>query len=297
MSTCCSFTGGLEVRNLSDLPVRVYDARSARMSTGSALVRAAAEISAAREVIWRLFLRDFISQFRQKLLGYAWALLTPLLGIASFLILNYAGVLHPGDLTVPYPLYLFLGTTAWGLMVGAVAVVSGALLSHGDLVLRTSIPKMALAVASLAGLFYGQVINFVVLGVIVLVSGVIPSWGALLLPVMLLPVIILGVGIGLVLAVTGAVVRDLTGVVTTLLGLMMYVTPAVYVPAPQNRWLQVAVTYNPLTYLIDEPRNVFFHGSLKHPESFVLAVLFSILVLVGGIRAFYLIEDHVAEQL
>ena len=289
--------GGPEVRNLSDLPVRVYDARSARMSTWSSLVRAAAEISATREVIWRLFIRDFISQFRQKLLGYAWALVTPLLGIASFLLLNYAGVLHPGELTVPYPLYLLLGTTAWGLMVGAVAVVSGALLTHGDLVLRTSIPKMALAVASLAGLFYGQVLNFVVLGVILLVFGVIPSWGALLLPLMILPVIILGVGIGLVLAVTGAVVRDLTGVVTTLLGLMMYITPAVYVPTLQNRWLQAAVTYNPLTYLVDEPRNVFFHGSVKHPEGFALAVLFSALVLVGGIRAFYLIEEHVAEQL
>jgi lipopolysaccharide transport system permease protein len=182
-------------------------------------------------------------------------------------------------------------------MVGAVAVVSGALLTHGDLVLRTSIPKMALAVASLTGLFYGQVLNFVVLGVILLVFGVTPSWGALLLPIMIVPVIILGVGIGLVLAVTGAVVRDLTGVVTTVLGLMMYITPAVYVPTLQNRWLRAAVTYNPLTYLVDEPRNVFFHGSVKHPEAFALAVLISVLVLVGGIRAFYLIEEHVAEQL
>jgi ABC-type polysaccharide/polyol phosphate export permease len=57
------------------------------------------------------------------------------------------------------------------------------------------------------------------------------------------------------------------------------------------------VTYNPLTYLIDEPRNVFVRGSVQHPVGFALAVLFAVLVLVGGIRAFYLIEDHVAEQL
>jgi lipopolysaccharide transport system permease protein len=93
------------------------------------------------------------------------------------------------------------------------------------------------------------------------------------------------------------VVRDLTNVVTTLLGLLMYITPAVYVPTLPNRWLQAAVTYNPLTYLIDEPRNVFFRGSVQHPMGFALAVLFAVLVLVGGIRAFYLIEDHVAEQL
>jgi ABC-type polysaccharide/polyol phosphate export permease len=285
------------MRSLPELPIRVYDADSARTTVWSSIIRAAAEISGAREIIWRLFLRDFVSQFRQRLLGYAWAFLTPLLGIASFVLLNYAGVLHPGEVTVPYPLYVFLGTSVWGLMVGAVTVVSGALLAHGDLVLRTSIPKMALSVASVAGLVYGQVVNFVVLAMVLIVFRVTPSWGALLLPVMLVPVLILGVGIGLVLAVTGAVARDLTPVATSLLGLAMYITPAVYVPSFSNRWLRAAVTYNPLTYLIDEPRNVLFRGALEHPTGFTLAVLFSILTLIAGVYAFYLIQDHVAERL
>jgi lipopolysaccharide transport system permease protein len=146
-------------------------------------------------------------------------------------------------------------------------------------------------------LMYGLLVNFLVLGVILGVFRVTPSWGALLLPLMLVPVMILGVGIGLALAVTGAVVRDLTNVVTTLLGLIMYLTPAVYAPSVQNRWLQAAITYNPLTYLVDEPRNVFFRGTLEHPLAFGLAVLFSVLILCAGVHAFYLIEDHVAERL
>jgi homopolymeric O-antigen transport system permease protein len=285
------------VRASSELPVRVYDAEAVRTTVASSIARAATEISAARGVIWRLFARDFVSQFRQRLLGYAWTLLTPLVGIASFVFLNYAGVLHPGELTIPYPLYVFLGTSVWGLMLGCVLAVSGALLTHGDLVLRTSIPKMALAVSSITGLLYGQVVNFVVLGVILVIFGVLPSWGALLLPVLLVPVILLGVGIGLALAVTGAIARDVTNAAATLLGLVLYITPAIYVPTSSNRWLRAAITYNPLTYLIDEPRNLFFHGVVAHPIGLVLAVLFSILTLVVGIHAFYLIQDHVAERL
>jgi lipopolysaccharide transport system permease protein len=252
---------------------------------------------AAREVIWRLFARDFVTQFRQRLLGYAWTLLAPVMGIASFVLLNYAGVLQPGELTVPYPLYVFLGTSVWGLMVGCVLAVSGALLTHGDLVLRTSIPKMALAVSSVTALLYGQVVNFVVLGVILLIFGVMPSWGALLLPVMLVPMLILGVGVGLALAVTGAIARDVTNAAATLLGLAMYLTPAVYASTSTNRWLHTAITYNPLSYLIDEPRNLFFHGAVAHPLGFTLAVLFAILTLVAGIHSFYLIQDHIAERL
>jgi ABC-type polysaccharide/polyol phosphate export permease len=285
------------VRTSSELPVRVYDADAVHTTVLSSIARAATEISAAREVIWRLFARDFVSQFRQRLLGYAWTLLTPVVGIASFVLLNYAGVLHPGELTVPYPLYVFLGTSVWGLMVGCVMAVSGALLTHGDLVLRTSIPKMALAVSSITGSLYAQVANLVVLGVILVIFGVLPSWGALLLPVMLIPMMILGVGIGLALAVIGAIARDVTNAAATLLGLVMYITPAIYVPMSSNRWLRAAITYNPLTYLVDEPRNLFFHGVIAHPIGFALALLFSVLTLVAGIHAFYLIQDHVAERL
>jgi ABC-type polysaccharide/polyol phosphate export permease len=285
------------VRPESEVPVRVYDAGAARTTVWSSMVRAGTEISTAREVIWRLFVRDFVAQFRQRLLGYAWTLLTPIVGFASFVLLNYAGVLHPGELTVPYPLYVFLGTSVWGLMVGSVVAVSGALLAHSDLVLRTSIPKMALAIASITGLLYGQVLNFVLLGAILVASGVMPSWGALLFPLMLVPVILLGIGIGLTLAVTGAVVRDVTNLVTTLLGLAMYITPAVYVPTLSSRWLRAAIGYNPLSYLIDEPRNVLLRGAVEHPMGFALGVLFSVLALVAGIHAFYLIQDHVVERL
>lgn len=281
----------------SDVPLRVYAAGSARVTLVGSLVQAAREISAARQVVWRLFLRDFLGQFRQRILGYAWAFLGPLLGIASFVFLNYAGVLRPGELTIPYPLYVYFGTNLWGLMVGAVGLISGALLAHGDLILRTSIPKMALAVASTAGLIYGQIVNLVVLFVILAVFGVAPSWGALALPLMLLPVMAVGVGIGLFLAVVGAVARDVTNVVTTLLGLMMYITPVVYVPRFANRRLQAVVDYNPFTYLVDEPRNVFFRGAIEHPLGFAAASAFALLVLILGVHGFYLIQDKVAERL
>ena len=106
---------------------------------------------------------------------------------------------------------------------------------------------MALAVSSITGLLYGQVVNFVVLGVILVIFGVLPSWGALLLPVLLVPVILLGVGIGLALAVTGAIARDVTNAAATLLGLVLYITPATTSPHRRTDGFARRITYNPLT--------------------------------------------------
>jgi lipopolysaccharide transport system permease protein len=81
-----------------------------------AIKQAFKDIVLSREAIIRLFLRDFMAQFRQKILGYLWALLVPLLSIASFIFLYFTGILNPGVLNVPYPLYILLGTSIWSCL-------------------------------------------------------------------------------------------------------------------------------------------------------------------------------------
>jgi ABC-type polysaccharide/polyol phosphate export permease len=226
-----------------------------------------------------------------------WAFLAPLIGVASFIFMNYTGILNPGELSIPYPVYVFSGMTLWGLMTSLIAVVSNGLLVHSDLIMRTSIPKIALALAGTAGLAYQMVINLIILLIIAVIFKVIPSPWAVASLFMVLPLVALGLGIGLILAVIGALARDVTGVITTVLNLAMYITPVIYVPKFDKPVLQAVIDYNPLTYLIDAPRTLFFTGSLEHPLAFLGASAFAVLVLLLGIHGFYLIQDKVAERL
>ena len=285
------------IQSSYELHVRVYTSRAQKTSVVSSLAQVLREMWMTREVIWRLFLRDFTVQFRQKVLGYLWAFLGPLIGMASFVFLNYTGILNPGDLTIPYPLYLFLGMTLWGLFIGVVGVVSGGLLTHGDLVLRTSIPKIALALAGMGNVVYVQLVNLVILMILCGVVGISPSWWALTVPLMVLPLIALGLGIGLVLAVIGALARDVTAMSTTVLNLMMYLTPVAYVPKFGNPYLQNMIIFNPLSHLIEAPRNVFLRGTIEEPTAFAVSSLFGFAMLIVGIHAFYLTQDKVAERL
>src|SRR5262249_61387255 len=107
-----------------ELPVRVYSAEARGDSLPAVVSRAARELWTTRGVLWRLFLRDFAAQDRQKLFGYLWAFLHPLLAIVAFVFLDHAGVLQPGELDVPYPLYIFLGTRLWGFFLAVAPTAS-----------------------------------------------------------------------------------------------------------------------------------------------------------------------------
>jgi lipopolysaccharide transport system permease protein len=262
------------------------------------LRQAAADLSSSRHIIARLFWRDFIAQFRQKVLGYFWALLTPLLGIVSFLFLYLVGVLQPGKGEIPYALYVLAGSTIWGCLPGAMGAVSGGLQAQADLIMRTRIPKLALAVSSLAGLLYGIVISMVTMLVVFLAMGMVPSVWFLLYPLLVAPMVLLGTAMGLVLAVLGPIAKDLVQLATQSLTLLMFLTPVIYVRSTiTNPVVRTMIDWNPVTYLVDVPRSLITLGRAENVDIYLLVAVVTTVLVVIGIRVFYLLEDLVAERL
>jgi lipopolysaccharide transport system permease protein len=280
------------------VPVTVYTPNDRRGGLVWGIKQATSDIFASRHVIGKLFWRDFIAQFRQKVLGYFWAVLSPLVGIASFLFLYLIGVLQPGEGRIPYTLYALIGSTIWGCLPGAVGAVSGGLQAQADLIMRTRVPKLALAVASLANLAYGIGISMITMTVIFMVMGYTPSPWFLAYPLLVVPMVALGMAIGLVLSVLGVIARDLVPMATQALGLVMYITPVIYVRSSLgNPIVLVLIDFNPLTYLVDVPRSLVCLGHADNLAAFVWIALGALALVVIGLRVFYLLEDLVAERL
>lgn len=285
------------VVNKAAKTIRTYEALGDILGPIDSVILAFRELYWSRHVLWHLFVRDFVAGFRQKLLGYLWIVLVPLIGIASFVFMQWTGILNPGETGIPYPIYVYIGTSIWGLFISALTTVAGGLIGNADLVMRTNIPKIGLAVTGLATLCYGLLVNLVVLILLLFVFQLTPSPWALLYPLTVLPIIMFGVGLGLILSVVGAVARDVTGMFTTLINLVMYVTPVVYTAQFSHPVLKEVVRWNPLTYLVDAPRSLFVLGRMPEPVGYTLAIVFSISILWLGIHAFYLIKDKVTERL
>ena len=280
------------------VPVTVYRPNERQGSLLSGIRQACDDVYHSRHVIARLFWRDFIVQFRQKIFGYLWALLGPLLGILSFLFLFFIGVLNPGEGEMPYTLYVLVGSTIWGTLPGAMGVVSGGLQAQADLIMRTRIPKLALAISSLAGLFYGIVVSMVTMTIIFFAYGATPTYWFLVYPILVLPMVLLGASLGLVLSVIGTIARDLTAMASQALSLFMYITPVIYLRSSiGNPTIRKLIDWNPITYLVDVPRSLIYAGRTENLDIFIWVSASILVVIVLSLRVFYLLEDLVAERL
>jgi len=281
------------------VPVTIYVPNERQGGIFWALSQACRDIGTARHAILQLFLRDFRAQFRQKILGYLWALITPLLGIFSFIFLYFAGLLNPGvEDGVPYPIYVLLGTSLWGCLVGTMGTVSAGLQSQSDLIMRTNIPKLALAISSLANTIYSILIGMVTMLIIFLIYGFIPSMWFFAYPLLALPMLTLGTAMGLVLSVVGSIAKDLTQIINQGLTLVMYATPVIYVTSQiENPFVRKVIELNPLTYLIDVPRSLICSGRAEHVAQYLWISLGVLTASLIALRVFYLIQDLVAERL
>jgi len=280
------------------VPVVVYVTNERQGGLLWAIRQASEDVGTARHAIVRLFLRDFKAQFRQKILGYFWALLTPLFGILSFLFLYFAGLLKPGVEEVPYPIYVLLGTSIWGCFVGTMGSVSNGLQAQADLIMRTNIPKLALAISSLANVIYSILISMITTGLVFLIYGFKPSAWFAAYPLLVLPMLVLGTAMGLVLSVVGSIARDLTQMIQQGLALLMYATPVIYVAAQVDiPLIRHAIVLNPLTYLIEVPRSLICSGQADNIVLYLWISLGTLTVGLVALRIFYLIHDLVAERL
>ncbi len=255
------------------------------------------ELKRARFVSKQLFLRDFKAQFKQKLLGYFWMFGTPLLGISSFLIMSFSGALQPGPIGMPYVIFALSGTTFWGVLVNSISSLNSSIINQGDLILRTNIPKISVVLASSASMLYGLLINLIVLIVLSLLVGQTFSFFVILLPLLLIPLFLIGFGIGLVLSVVNVIMRDISTLVTTAFSLLMFLCPVIYMPSFSRPEIQKLIEWNPLYHLIDLPRKVIYFSDFSSLAPYLYSVLFSIVAFTVCVHIYYQIEDLASERI
>jgi lipopolysaccharide transport system permease protein len=185
-----------------------------------------AELLRYRELIYFLAWRDVKVRYKQTLLGAAWAVLQPaLLMIVFTLFLRGAG-LSSGD--VPYPLFVYCGLLPWTFFSAAVAGAAQSVLASERLVTRVYFPRLAIPLASVAAAVVDFVIAFALLIGLLLYYGVVPGGRIVWLPVIALAIVLAAVGFGTLLAALNVAYRDVRYIVTFLLQLWLFATPAIY---------------------------------------------------------------------
>lgn len=254
-------------------------------------------IISSRQLIYQLFKRDFFASYKKSFLGITWIVLGPLFGILSWVFMNATGILNPGDVGIPYPAYVLLSSSVWGLFVGFFSAAQGTLGSGAAFIMQVKYPHEALLFKQMAQQLANFAITFLLNLAVLLVFRVLPSWKIVFFPVLILPLFFLGAGLGLVISVVGVVLSEIQSGVNIVMGLLIYVTPVIYAPTFKNPVLQSIIKWNPLTYLISVPRDIIIYGRIEHFDRFMITSLLSLLVFVFSWRLFFVSEEKVIEKM
>jgi len=252
----------------------------------------------SRELILQLFKRDFLMAYKKSYLGLAWIFISPLVGIASWIILQYANILNPGDTGVPFPVYILIGSSIWGLFMGFYSAAASTLNAGSGFILQVKYPHEVLLVKQMAQHLANFLITFILNLFIILLFGVVPDWKILLFPLLIIPMIFLGTGLGLFLSVISVVATDLSNIFGIFMSFVFYITPIIYVQDTiQSTFLRTLIELNPLTYIVVGVRDIILYGEMQHPIRFLIVGVISFLFFMLSWRLFYVSEEKVIEKL
>lgn len=251
----------------------------------------------SRELIWQLFRRDFLMAYRKSFLGITWIVISPVIGIISWVVLNATGVLKPGDTNINYPAYLLIGSTMWGLFMGFFGAASGTLNAGSGFITQVNYPHEALLLKQLFQQFINFLITLLITLAVLLLLGVVPDWSIILLPILALPMLLLGSAMGLMVNLISVVASDISTIVNTILGFVFYITPIVYSSQIQNPLLRQLIELNPLTYIVTGVRDQIMTGNMEHWDRYFLVAGVSLVLFLLSLRIFYVSEEKIIEKM
>lgn len=257
------------------------------------------EVWAYRDLLWLLVRRDFVSFYKQTILGPLWFFLQPLFTtiIFTFIFGNLAGISTDG---LPKPLFYMAGITAWNYFADCLTKTSTVFRDNAGIFGKVYFPRLlmplSIVVSNLVR-FSVQMLLFLFLMIYYFLTGASfsISWAIGLFPLVVILMALLGLGAGMIISAMTAKYRDLAFLVSFGVQLLMYATTVIYPLSealkkyPDYAWV---IQYNPMTPIIETFRYGFLgEGSFSWGSlGYALAVTFAMLLF--GILIFNKVERN-----
>jgi lipopolysaccharide transport system permease protein len=238
--------------------------------------------------------RDFVSVYKQTILGPFWFFLQPILTTITFTIVfgNIAKIPTDG---VPPLLFYMSGIVSWGYFSDCLTRTSNTFITNANIFGKVYFPRLVSPLSNVISLlmkFGIQMLLFIGFLIYYKLNGatVYPNIYILLTPILILLMAALGLGFGIIISSMTTKYRDLTFLVGFGVQLLMYATPVIYPLSslPEKyRWIVLA---NPMTGIIDTFRYAFLGAGSFNAGNLIYTAIFTIAILSIGILIFNRVE-------
>jgi lipopolysaccharide transport system permease protein len=233
----------------------------------TSLVALAKSLWRNRQLIVQMTQREVAGRYKGSVLGLVWSFLNPVFMLVVYtfvfsVVFKARWGVGGEESKTQFAVVLFVGLIVHGLFAEVANRAPGLIFSNVNYVKKVVFPLEILPVVSMgAALFHSLISLGVLLIAFVLFNGYL-HWTAVLAPLVVLPLVILTLGLAWMLASLGVFLRDVgqtIGIITTV---MMFLAPVFYPITLLPKELRPWIMANPLTFIIEQAREVLIWGRL-----------------------------------
>lgn len=252
------------------------------------------ELWHARDLILLFVRRDFVSVYKQTILGPLWYLIQPLLTTITFTVIfgNIARLSTDG---LPPFLFYMSGTVIWTYFATSLLKTSETFTGNAHLFGKVYFPRLTVPISILLSNLIAFVIQFAFFLVFLAYyawRGALlqPNWWILLTPVFLLMMAGLGLGFGIIVSSLTTKYRDLRFLVQFGVQLLMYVTPVIYPTSAIPQRFQSLIQYNPMAPIVEAFRYAYLGVGTVSFAQLAYSFAFMVVINVVGVVIFNRVE-------
>jgi len=252
------------------------------------------EIWQYRDLVMLFVRRDFVSKYKQTILGPLWFLIQPILTTLMFTLVfgNLAGIPTDG---LPPMLFYMAGTVAWMYFSTCLNTTSNTFISNASIFGKVYFPRLTVPISIVISNLIQFAIQFGLLLAFMLfyyLKGTVfhVNWYVLLIPYLIIIMALMGLGFGIIISSLTTKYRDLTNLVAFGMQLWMYATPIIYPLSKIPEKYKIYIMLNPVTPIVETFRFALLGSGSVSQGQLIYCSVFTLVVLTLGIVMFNRVE-------
>lgn len=237
--------------------------------------------------------KDIRGKYKGSFLGVLWSFINPLLSV-----LVYA-IVFPYIMRIKvenYLIYLITGIIPWTFFTSSINMGLISVLSNADIIKKVYFPRIILPISTVTSCLVNFLISCLIIVLFCLGSGLGISFQILWLPLIAIIQYVMLLGFTFILSAIEMYMRDIEHIVNFILSMAFYVTPILYTPDIFPEKLAWVLKVNPMAYLVNAYRSIFFYQKMPDLIGIGVVSIFSIFLFVIGYLIFEKLQKGFAEE-
>ena len=245
-----------------------------------------------RQLIAQMTKREVIGRYKGSAMGLAWSFFNPvfMLVVYTFVFSEIFkarwGGIGNDESKVQFALVLFVGMIVLSLFSEALNRAPRLILSNVNYVKKVVFPIEILPVVAMGAALFHSIISLSVLLAAFAIFNSYLHWTAAFIPLVLLPLVILTLGFMWILSSLGVFIRDVSQTIALLTSVLMFLSPVFYPVSAVPEKIRPFIMANPLTFIIEQAREVLIWGRLPNWIGLGVYTLIAIVVVWLGFAWF-----------